>query len=277
MTDELADRLRAELVDDSFTLSALDPSATPGVDGKKAAKEELDELREELFDLHEKLFAENDRALLLVLQGTDASGKNGTIKHVVRAVNPAGLDVASFDEPTEEELEYDFLWRIRKEVPPPGFLGVFNRSHYEDVLVPLAEENEHFDDVDRRIKEILSFEQELIDSGVTIVKCLLHISYDEQRSRFLRRLRRADKRWKFNEQDLETRRKWDEYRRAYGDVIARTSTEEAPWYVIPSDHKWYRNWAIARLLTAHLRTMGLEYPQPELDLEHLRGSLEAPG
>jgi PPK2 family polyphosphate:nucleotide phosphotransferase len=274
---DLSQGLRAAIVDETFTLSALDPSATPLVDGKSEAKEQLDELRDELFGLHEKLFAERDRAILLVLQGTDASGKNGTIKHVVGAVNPAGLHVASFDEPTQEELEHDFLWRIRKEVPRPGFLGVFNRSHYEDVLVPIAEETADLDEVDQRIKAIGEFERELADSGITIIKCLLHISYDEQRDRFLRRLRRMDKRWKFAESDIDTRRLWDEYQRAYGQIVARTSTDDAPWYAIPADHKWYRNWAIANLLVSELRRMDLDYPEPDLHIEALRKGLEPPG
>ncbi len=276
MAGELIEQLRVSLTDERFTLAGYDPAATPGVDGKKDAKAELEELRDELFDLHEMMFAAKERAMLLVLQGTDASGKNGTIKHVVDAMNPAGVRVASFVDPTDEEKERHFLWRIRKEVPQPGVLGVFDRSHYEDVLVPLAEGKEEADDVDDRIDDILGFESELVDSGVVIVKCLLHISYDEQRYRFLRRLRRDDKRWKFSAADLETRRNWDEFQSAYGTIVARTSTEDAPWHVIPADHKWYRNWAIATLLAERFRAMNLSYPQPDLDLDALRAALEPP-
>lgn len=280
MSGDVASRFCAAIVDGAFTLAGLDPAATPLVGGKKEAKKDLEDLREELFDLHEKMFAHRERALLLVLQGTDASGKNGTIKHVVTAVNPAGLQVASFDEPTEEELEHHFLWRIEPHVPDPGFLGVFNRSYYEDALVPIADpDNAPGGDVDvpGRLKEINEFEADLNERGVIVLKCLLHISYDEQRRRFVRRLRRHDKRWKFSEKDIDTRRRWDEFQRAYGDVVAATSTDRAPWYVIPSDHKWYRNWAVAELIVSTLRSIDEGYPQPDLDLDTLRGRLEPPG
>lgn len=272
----VTDETRARLVDGTFTLAGHDPGSTALVDSKADAKDDLETMRNEIFDLHEKLMAESRRSVLLVLQGTDASGKNGTIKHVVSAVNPAGLTISSFTAPTEEELEHHFLRRIRDGVPEPGFLGVFNRSHYEDLLVPLATGSEEPAEIDKRIKEILDFELELIESGVSIVKCLLHISYDEQRERFLRRLRRPDKRWKFAESDLETRRLWDEYQLAYGEMVAATSTDAAPWQIIPADHKWYRNWIVARLLIEVMSEMDLEYPQPELDYETLSRALEAP-
>lgn len=277
MSASISDELRAQPVDEAFTLAAIDPASTPLVGSKHDAKDRLDDMRDEIFDLHEKMMAGAERSILLVLQGTDASGKNGTIKHVVSAVNPAGLAISSFTEPTEEELEHDFLWRIRKGVPQPGFLGVFDRSHYEDVLVPLAEGTEDPSEIDKRIKEIIDFELELVESGVSIIKCLLHISYDEQRDRFLRRLRRPDKQWKFAESDLDTRRMWDEYQLAYGEVVAKTSIEQAPWHVIPSDHKWYRNWAVANLLIETMDAMDLEYPEPDLDFDALARSLEAPG
>lgn len=266
----------AQVGDDGFfNLAAHKPDATRHIDGKSEAKEGLAEAGDELFDWHEKLFAEGERSLLLVLQGTDASGKNGTIKHVVRLVNPAGVRISSFTEPTEEEQEHHFLWRIRKGLPGPGVLGVFDRSHYEDVLVPMAEQTLPAEDIEQRFKDIIEFEQELTDGGMTVVKCLLHLSYDEQRERFLRRLRRDDKQWKFNNADLETRRYWDAYQAAYGEMVAKTSTSEAPWYVIPSDHKWYRNWAIARLLIEVLEDMNPDYPQTDLDVEALRAQLEA--
>ena len=260
--------------DGVFNLAAHDPADTPGVDDKKQAKQELDDMADELFDLHEKLFAEDERAVLLVLQGTDASGKNGTIKHVVRLVNPAGVSIASFVEPTEEEQAHHFLWRIRKQVPRAGRLGVFDRSHYEDVLVPAAERTLPPDEIEQRLEDINHFEHELTESGVTVVKCLLHISYDEQRYRFLRRLRRDDKRWKFSEADLETRHYWDEYQAAYGRTVSATHTEYAPWHVIPSDHKWYRNWAIATLLIEILSDMDPAYPDPDFDLDTLRQQLK---
>lgn len=271
----LREKLRASVGPDGvFNLAAHDPSETPGVEGKDNADTELAEMADTLFDLHEKLFAENDRALLLVLQGTDASGKNGTIKHVVRLVNPAGVSITSFVEPTEEEQAHHFLWRVRKEVPRAGHLGVFDRSHYEDVLVPAAEAALSPQEIEQRMRDINDFERELTDSGVTVLKCLLHISYDEQRRRFLRRLRRDDKRWKFNEADLETRKLWDQFQAAYGRTVAATHTEHAPWYVVPGDHKWYRNWAIASLLIETLQEMDPDYPDPDFDLAALRDRLE---
>ncbi|MBT8202077.1 MAG: polyphosphate kinase 2 family protein [Acidimicrobiia bacterium] len=270
----LQQKVRASVgADGVFNLAAHDTADTPGVDGKDQAKQELADMADELFDLHEKLFAEDERALLLVLQGTDASGKNGTIKHVVRLVNPAGVSIASFVEPTEEERAHHFLWRIRKQVPRAGRLGVFDRSHYEDVLVPAAEGTVSAAEIDQRLEDINHFEHELTESGVTVLKCLLHISYDEQRDRFLRRLRRDDKRWKFSEADLETRQHWDQYQAAYGQTVAATHTDHAPWHVIPSDHKWYRNWAAASLLIETLTEMDPRYPEPDFDLEVLRQRL----
>ncbi len=278
MTDnaELFDRLRARPVDGVVNLAGYDPGETPLVDGKSEAKAELADMQDELFDAHELLFAEKKHSVLLVLQGLDTSGKNGTIKHVVIAMNPAGVRTASFTEPTEEEKDHHFLWRHKKELPAPGELGVFDRSHYEDALVPLAHGNLDDDALTERLGEINDFEQGLIDNGTVVLKCLLHISFDEQRERFLRRLRRDDKRWKFSPADLEARRMWNEYQAAYGTTVGRTSPDSAPWYVIPADHKWYRNWVIARLLLATFESIGSAYPQPDYDLAALRTELEPP-
>lgn len=265
--------LRADPIEGTLTLDSYDAAATPLVDDKKQAKRELDEMADTLFGLHELMFANEERGVLLVLQGTDASGKNGTIKHVISRFNPAGVAVSEFGPPTEEELEHHFLWRIKPEVPELGHLGVFARSHYEDVIVPIAESSEDPDEIESRFESILEFEKDLTKSGIKVVKCLLNLSYDEQRDRFLRRLRRPDKRWKFNEADIATRRKWDEYRLAQGRVVARTSTEDEPWYIIPADNKWYRNWAIARILIETWEDMDMTYPEPELDLDALREAL----
>lgn len=265
--------LVAKPVEGTLTLDSYPTDATPLVDGKSQAKDDLEEMGDRLFDLHELMFANRQTGLLLVLQGTDASGKNGTIKHVINRVNPAGVSVTEFGPPTEEELEHHFLWRIRPRLPEPGTLGVFARSHYEDLIVPIAEGSEDEDEIESRYSDIAKMESELTSQGIHVVKCLLNISYDEQRDRLLRRLRRDDKRWKFEEGDIETRRKWDAYQLARGQMIARTSTEEAPWYIIPADHKWYRNWAIARLLVEVLEEMDLAYPQPDLDLDALREAL----
>ena len=274
--DELSAQFRAEPQEGFVNLAGYDAAATPFIDDEDDAEDELEDMQEELFDAHELVFAEKERSVLLVLQGLDCSGKNGTIKHVVIAMNPAGVRTASFTEPTEEEQEEHFLERYRRQLPKAGELGVFDRSHYEDVLVPTALGTEDDETIDGRIEEINDFEAELVKNGTTLVKCMLHISFDEQRYRFLRRLRRDDKRWKFSESDLDTRRHWNEYQAAYGDVIARTTTDDAPWYVIPADHKWYRNWAIAKLLLATFDSMGAAYPQPALDLEDLRARLEPP-
>jgi PPK2 family polyphosphate:nucleotide phosphotransferase len=263
---------------DGFTLASVDPGGTPRDVGKKESKSQLEEeLADELFDLHEMMMAAEEQALLLILQGTDASGKSGTIKHVVRRVNPVGVRVAGFVEPDAEEERHHFLWRIREELPPLGHLGAFDRSHYEDLVVPVVEGEIDENQLENRIGEVRDFEQELVDGGTVIVKCYLHLSYDEQRERFLRRLRREDKRWKFNPSDMEARRQWDDYQAAYANAIAATDTDDAPWYIIPADHKWYRNWAIARLLISTMRSMGVGYPQPDLDLDSLRSELAPPG
>lgn len=274
---ELQETFRARPTDGIVNLAGYDPALTPFMDDEDDAEDQLEnEFAEQLFDLHELLFANEERSLLLVLQGLDCSGKNGTIKHVVIHMNPAGVRVASFGEPTEEEAEHHFLWRIRSELPKPGQLGVFDRSHYEDAIVPLALGQVGDDELQTRIDEINQFEKELVADGTVIVKCMLHISFDEQRYRFLRRLRRDDKRWKFDPSDIETRRHWNDFQAAYGQVLGATTTDHAPWHVIPADHKWYRNWAIAKLLIETFESMGMAYPQPDFDLEELRTQLEPP-
>lgn len=274
---ELHAELRARPVDGVVNLAGYEPSSTPLFSGSKGdAKDELEKMQEKLFDAHELLFAEEERSVLLVLQGLDASGKNGTIKHVVIAMNPAGVRTSSYKKPTKEEQEQHFLDRFRLHLPAPGQLGVFDRSYYEDAIVPSVLETCSQDEVDQRIGEIKTFEEELADNGTTIVKCLLHISFDEQRERFLRRLRRDDKRWKFSEGDIDTRRLWNDFQAAYGTVIGETTTDEAPWFVIPADHKWYRNWIIAKLLLATFDSLGAAYPQPDLDLDALHRRLEPP-
>jgi len=262
--------------DEDLTLAGLDPGRT--FVSKSEAKDELEDLRERLFDLHELMMANEDRSLLLVLQGLDCSGKNGTIKHVIDAMNPAAVHVASFLAPEGDEEDEHFLERIKRRVPGPGQLTVFDRSHYEDVLVPAVMEGMSGDEFDERLGEIIEFEQQLADDGVTIVKCLLHISYDEQRERFLRRLRRDDKRWKFSEADIETRTKWAEWQVVYGKAVGRSSTDIAPWHVVPADHKWHRNWVIARLLVEQFEAFGESYPEPftDTEIDAFRARLEPP-
>jgi PPK2 family polyphosphate:nucleotide phosphotransferase len=276
MSDQpLSVRLTAP-ADEDLTLAGYDPALT--LLSKSDAKDQLDEIRPRLFDLHELMMANEDHAVLLVLQGLDCSGKNGTIKHVVSAMNPANVQVASFTEPEGDEADEHFLERIRRRVPEAGSLTVFDRSHYEDLFVPAVQDGMSGDEFDQRVGEVIEFEEQLANDGVTIVKCLLQISYDEQRERFLRRLRRTDKRWKFSEGDLVTRAKWDEWQVVYGKAIGRTSAEHAPWFVIPSDHKWHRNWVVGSLLVEVFERFGETYPEPFSDtqLEEFRARLEPP-
>lgn len=274
-------RLRGELCCPfdraGINIEGFDAGATPHARSKKRAQRELEgELCSALFDAHELLMAHEERAVLLVLQGLDASGKSGTIKHVVSSMNPVGVRVATFKEPEGDEEDEPFLHRIERALPEPGQLAVFDRSHYEDAIVPAVHERDSDDVVDERIAAIRDFEERISHEGIVVVKCLLHLSYDEQRERFLRRLRRPDKRWKFSDADLETRRRWTQFVAAYGTVIGRTSTDVAPWYVVPSDNKWYRNWAIAHILLDVLRGLHDDYPHPDLGLDSLREELQPP-
>ncbi len=255
-------------------LASIDPAGTPMAGSRDTAERQLARtLGDRLSKLHDLVYANKDTRVLLVLQGLDGSGKNGTIRHVVSKMNPAGVRVASFKAPTPDEEEHHFLWRIRQQLPEPGELVVFDRSHYEDLIVPLVAGEVDQEEVEKRIDEVNQFENDLVDDSVVVIKCLLHLSYDEQRKRFLRRLRRDDKRWKFSEGDLDTRDRWADFQAAYGDVAGSTSTAVAPWYVIPADHKWYRNWAVARIIVGTLRDLHLTYPQPDLDVAAMRRRL----
>jgi PPK2 family polyphosphate:nucleotide phosphotransferase len=248
-------------------LDSIDPSSTPGAPGGKAEiLAQLPSLQVELAGLQERLWAEHRRSLLVILQALDGGGKDGTIGHVFQGVNPQGTRVTSFKEPVGEETEHDFLWRVHREAPCAGEIGIFNRSHYEDVLVVrvlgLVPETVW----KARYDLINGFEKTLHHGGTTIVKIYLLISKEEQRRRLQARLDDPNKRWKFRTSDLAARRCWGEYREAYEDAIEKTSTQIAPWYVIPADHKWYRNWAVSRILIKTLRTMDPRYPQPVEDL-----------
>jgi PPK2 family polyphosphate:nucleotide phosphotransferase len=255
--------------------SSIDPGATPGID-RGSADAELPELREKLEDLQERLWAEGARSLLVVLQGMDTSGKGGTLGQVVSSMNPAGVDVAAFKNPTDEELTHDFLWRIEKRLPGPGEVVVFDRSHYEDVLVVRVHGLVDEPTWRARYVQINDFERRVSEAGTTIVKCFLHISYDEQRERLLARLDDPTKHWKFRERDIEERALWQDYMAAYDDAIANCSSAEAPWFVIPADHKWYRNWAIATLLVETLDRMDPRYPPTDLDVPALKARLAPP-
>ena len=280
MSHSLRERLRVP--SGPVDLAEIDTRATPHAPGDKdKTREALIEQGGALADLQERLYAEGTqegatRRLLLVLQGMDTSGKGGTIKHVAGLMNPQGIGIASFKKPTEEELAHDFLWRIRKRVPPPGSVGIFDRSHYEDVLIVRVHELVPRAEWQGRYAEINDFEAELSDQGVAIVKVFLHISYDEQRERLLARLDDPTKHWKFNPRDIDERRRWPDYMRAYEAALEECSTEVAPWYVVPADRKWYRDWAVAALVRETLEELDPRYPQPELDIEALKARLAPP-
>jgi len=239
---------------------------------KDHAAELMAELGEKMADLQERLYASaigggDKRRVLLVLQGMDTAGKDGVINHVVGLVDPGGVSLVSFKKPTEEELAHDFLWRIEKQVPRPGRLGVFNRSQYEDVLVVRVHDLVPESVWSARYAQINDFEQRLVDGHTTVVKCFLHVSKSEQSDRLLARLDDPTKYWKYNPGDVDERKYWDAYQQAYSAAIAHCNTDAAPWYVIPSDDKWYRNWAVAALLLESLESLNLRYPDADFDVE----------
>lgn len=260
-------------------LAAIPTDATPGFDGhKKDAAIALEELGDELADLQERLFAEGrsggSRSVLLVLQGMDTAGKGGVVRHTVGLVDPQGVRITAFKAPTPEELERDFLWRVREQLPEPGIIGVFDRSHYEDVLIGRVRELAPPEEIERRYDAINEFEAELVTSGTVILKCMLHISADEQKERLQKRLERPDKHWKFDPGDIDDRSLWPAYQEAYGIALERTNTEVAPWHVVPSDRKWYRNLAVGRLLIDTLEGLGLRWPPAGFDVDEQLRRLE---
>ncbi len=264
-----------------ITLLGYDPASKPMSPGSKAkALEELATTGVVLASHQEMLYANgasgDPRRVLLVLQGTDTSGKDGVVRHVVGQVGPAGVRITSFRRPTAEEAAHHFLWRIRRALPAAGMIGVFNRSHYEDVLVPRVHGHIDADTWAERIADINAFEQQLIDSGTVLIKCFLHISYSEQRKRLLARLDDPSKHWKFNVADIDERAYWSDYQAAYAAAIAATSTKSAPWHIVPSDSKWYRNWAISQVLRDALVGMELSYPPADFDVEAARTRLQPP-
>ena len=253
-------------------LRAIDPAATPGFTGDKAAgKQALAELGGELADLQERLFAEGTtgsrRRVLLVLQGMDTSGKGGVLRHTVGLIDPQGVRITSFKAPSEEEKQHHFLWRIKRALPEPGHVGVFDRSHYEDVLIVRVHAWSDTRTIESRYDQINEFEAELAADGVVIVKCMLHISADKQRERLAERLASPEKHWKYNPGDIDERQRWPDYREAYEIALERTNTEIAPWHVVPSDRKWFRNLAVGELLLGALRGMNPQWPAADFDVE----------
>ena len=258
---------------EGFRLGEVDPESTPGYDGdKESGKKDLEALSTELSDLQERLFAahhdeESGPAVLLVLQAMDTAGKGGIVRHVVGAVDPQGVELAAFKKPTDEELAHDFLWRIRPRVPGPGMIGVFDRSHYEDVLIGRVRELADGAEIDRRYSAINDFEAELAAAGVHIVKVMLHISPDEQKERLAERLDRADKHWKYNPGDVDERLLWPDYMDAYQAVFDHTSTEAAPWFVVPANRKRYARLTVQRLLFDVLKGIDPQWPAADFDVE----------
>ncbi len=250
-------------------LSDFDPRYTSGDWDKDSAAEKIETNTAITRDLAYRLFAENRRAVLLVLQGMDTSGKDGTIRTVLTGINPQSCQITSFKVPSQEELDHDFLWRIHQAVPRRGEIGIFNRSHYEDVLVVRVHKLVAEKEWQSRYDRINEFEQLLIEGGVTIVKCFLHINNEEQKQRLQARLVDPTKRWKFNSGDLSERKLWDEYQHAYEDVLTLCNTAHAPWHIIPADRKWYRNLVVSEILREQLEQLDPQFPPSEPGIENL--------
>lgn len=254
----------------AVSLAEWSTEDTDGFDGdKRKAEDELEALNQRLADLQGLLYAEQKRKVLVVLQGMDTSGKDGTIKHVFRSVNPLGVHVANFKRPTDTELAHDYLWRVHQHSPSSGHITIFNRSHYEDVLIVRV--HGLFPEAiwSRRYRHIVEFERMLAEEGAVIRKFFLHISKGEQKKRLQERLDNPKKQWKFEHGDINERKRWDDYQAAYEVALSRTSTELAPWYIVPSDRKWYRNLVINQLLVDTLESLEMRYPEPAHDLDEI--------
>ncbi|MFL0410814.1 PPK2 family polyphosphate kinase [Microbacterium paludicola] len=277
-TDDAARVLR---VTKGFQLSDVDPDATPGYDGDKAAgKADLKSGLEQLAEYQERLYAASrggtaKDAVLLVLQAMDSAGKGGVVRHVVGGVDPQGIQLAAFKAPTEEELAHDFLWRVEKRLPGAGLIGVFDRSHYEDVLIGRVRKLADAQEIERRYGAIVDFERRVADRGIRIIKVMLHISPEEQGERLMERLERPDKHWKYNPGDVDERARWSAYMDAYQTALTRTSTDEAPWYVVPANHKWYARLAVQELLLEALEGIDPQWPVAEFDVEAEKKRLKA--
>jgi PPK2 family polyphosphate:nucleotide phosphotransferase len=251
-----------------FHLAGVDPDETFGLD-KQEVKDEYPDLVERLSQLQSVMYAEQKHSLLIVLQAMDGGGKDGTIRALLTGVNPQGVQVTSFKVPSAEELAHDYLWRIHKAVPPRGIIGLFNRSQYEDVLVVRVLGLVPKDVWRARYDQINRFERHLAENGTTILKFFLHISRDEQKQRFEERLEDPQKRWKFAKGDLGVREQWDDYMAAYEDALDKCSTDWAPWYVIPANRNWLRNWLVARIVVKTLEGLDMQYPEPEEGLDQI--------
>ncbi len=265
-----------DILEGGNLLESKDPAATPLAGPKEQCLAEIELLRLELELLQEKLHAQATDSLLIVLQGLDASGKDGTVRKVFDGVNPQGVTVEGFRAPTEEELKHDFLWRVHSRTPYKGAITIFNRSHYEDLIVPCAYRTRTKEELHRIRDEIEHFEALLHANGTRIVRIFLNISKQEQTRRFLERIEIDKKHWKFSAADLVTREHWSDFQRAYSQVISATSDRHRPWHIVPSDHKWYRDWAIMSLVVRELRDMDPHYPTKVIDgVEQLAAQLRS--
>ena len=263
-----------------LSLADVDTSSTPGFDGDKdAAEKALAEGAERLSEVQERLFAASKaggtQRVLLVIQAMDTAGKGGIVRHVVGAVDPQGVQLAAFKKPTDEELAHHFLWRIEKKLPAVGMIGVFDRSHYEDVLIGRVRQLAPADEIEKRYDDILQFERRVVDSGIALVKVMLHISADEQKARLAERLDRPDKHWKYRPGDIDERMLWNDYQQAYELAITRTDTDDAPWYVVPADRKWYARLAVQSLLLDALDRIDPQWPVADFDVEAEKKRLAA--
>jgi PPK2 family polyphosphate:nucleotide phosphotransferase len=251
-------------------LGKLSTDDTGSFKDKKEARKPTEQSLEELDRLQEVLFAEAKHAVLVVLQAMDTGGKDGTIEHVFSGIDPQGCSVTSFKVPTELELAHDYLWRVHEACPPKGMIGIFNRSHYESVLVERVKDLVPEKVWSRRYDHINAFEKLLSDEGTTIIKIFLHISKQEQKSRLEARLSEPEKHWKFNPNDLKERQRWDDYQKAYEDAIEKCSTDYAPWYIIPADRKWFRNFAVCDIIVRTLQQLKMKFPPPAPGIEDLK-------
>jgi PPK2 family polyphosphate:nucleotide phosphotransferase len=255
---------------DKVKLSKFDPEDTLGWDKNHKTKDSLNKALGELDHLQYVLYAERKRAILVVLQGLDTAGKDGTIRHVMSGVSPQGCKVTSFKVPAGEEANHDYLWRVHRAVPGFGDIGIFNRSHYEDVLVVRVHNLVPKPVWSKRYEQINEFESFLTQNNVRILKFFLHISKDEQKRRLMDRVDDPDKRWKISEADFNERKFWNDYQNAYEDALTKCSTENAPWYIIPSDKKWFRNLAVSHIIVEAMQDMNLKLPAPSIDLKKLK-------
>ena len=263
-----------------FSLDSLDPSSTPGFDGdKEEGKAELERHADELSELQERLFAArtggDTSSVLLLIQGMDTAGKGGIVRHVIGQVDPQGVQLHAFKAPTEEEKAEHFLDRVRRQLPAPGMIGVFDRSHYEDVLIAKVRSLAPEAEIEERYNEIVRFEEEIVGKDITLIKVMLHISPHEQKERLQERLDRPDKHWKFAPGDIDERALWSEYREAYQTAIDRTATESSPWYVVPADRKWFARLRVQQLLIEALRKIDPQWPAADFDVEAEKARLAA--